>query len=116
MNRIIQANINSKSGTTKNQMDSFLENINNQLSNENNIFEKKTNNILINDEKEYNFYKIILNINFIYAENANDFHLWLKNEINNNLNIIEDAETKIHDCMHGNDKNQPCMIGDIWKI
>lgn len=115
MNRIIQANINSKSGTTKNQMDSFLNEIDNKLDNENNIFEKKTGNY-ITDYEEFENYSIILNINFIYANDANNFHTWLKDKIFENETLFKNAKTKIHDCMHGNDKNQPCMIGDIWNL
>jgi hypothetical protein len=61
-------------------------------------------------------FTIGLTADFITADDANTFNNWLKNYYSTNSADFDFARIRIHDCYHGEDGNEPCMIGDIWRL
>lgn len=57
-----------------------------------------------------------INADFNAASEANDFHGWLKVYVTERREQFKNARTRVHDCFHAADQNQPCMIGDIWEL
>ena len=57
-----------------------------------------------------------VNADFDSVTDANNFHSWLKNYIQNNSDDFSYARTRVHDCYHAMGENLPCKIGDVWEL
>ena len=55
-------------------------------------------------------------MDFNNATQGNAFHEELKQYIRDNSGDFSFARTRVHDCNHAADKNEPCKIGDMWKL
>jgi hypothetical protein len=61
-------------------------------------------------------YTIGVNADFNSSTDANEFNAWLKQKYTDNNILFDYVRTRVHDCMHAADENQPCMIGDVWTM
>jgi hypothetical protein len=59
---------------------------------------------------------LAVNADFNSATAANSCHADIKTYIQNNADDFSFARTRVHDCMHAADKNEPCNIGDVWEL
>jgi hypothetical protein len=109
--RVIQGNSDSTSGATEQQIKDIKNEIKVEASGYSTHFSE------INDGlNEEGRFTIGVNIDFNDATDANTFHTWLKQKFTDNTSLLETARTRIHDCYHAADENQPCMIGDVWNL
>ena len=57
-----------------------------------------------------------VNMDFNDATQASAFHDELRQYIQNNSGDFSFARTRVHDCNHAADRNEPCKIGDVKKL
>ena len=57
-----------------------------------------------------------VNADFGNATQANAFHDELKQYIQDHAGDFDYARTRVHDCNHAADRNEPCKIGDVWRL
>jgi len=57
-----------------------------------------------------------VHVDFAIVTDANSFFDWLKSYVQTNSDSFDRARLRIHDCMHAADKNDPCKIGNVWKL
>ena len=109
--RVIQSNALSNESATEQE----IKDIKNEIKEEASGY--STHFCEINDgQTEDGRFTIGVNVDFNSATDANTFHNWLKTKYQNNSDKLETARTRIHDCYHAADQNQPCMLGDVWEM
>jgi hypothetical protein len=109
--RVVQSNSYSSSGATEQEIKDIKNEIAQQLTGYTTHFAECNDGI--NEEGRYT---IGVNVDFNISSEANEFNGWLKQKYENNSSKFDYARTRVHDCMHAADQNQPCMIGDVWRL
>lgn len=57
-----------------------------------------------------------VNVDFTSSSDANTFHNWLTNYVQDHSGSFQSCRVRVHDCMHGSDENKECRIGDVWNL
>ena len=108
MHRVLQMN---STGYDDNVIGNHKDNIDDELTN------YSTYEYQCNDGHDMEDNPTIgVSADFNSATDANNFHNWLKDYLQNNTADFESARTRIHDCYHASDENLPCKIGDTWEL
>jgi hypothetical protein len=109
--RVVQSNAYSTSEATEQEIKDIKNVIVNKLTGYTTWFAQ------CNDgQNEEGRYTIGVNVDFNNSSEANEFNAWLKQTYLDNSSQFDYARTRVHDCMHAADQNQPCMIGDVWQL
>jgi len=109
--RVVQSNSYSSSGVNEQEIKDIKNEIVAKLTGYTTYFAE------CNDgQNEEGRYTIGIDVDFNNSEEANEFNYWLQQKYLDNSIKFDYARTRVHDCYHAADQNQPCMIGDVWTL